>query len=542
MKENADKFHLHNFVAIPKMEDCHNIALYKQALVKYGALTVTVNAPNSDIKDDYNNNTHGAYYYVQPDPFIGGGDSNHLVVLVGWNDTYSKDNFLVTPPGDGAWILQNRWGEEWGDNGYYYVSYYDTAFATLASPVAFIIDENYNYTKNYQYDFSLAEFNYKYAEDVESYANIYESIDDDLIAAVGTYFNGAGVDYTIVISVNGIEAYSQSGKSSFRGYQTIKLDKYVSLNKGDKFRVEIKSKFAPKFTSSRNIIPYGVSFINEGEGFEDISENGAFVSIKAYTISNPISVNNSVKYFGNETPFIVMVEPNEKVTFEINGIKATVMSDENGTARIGINLKPGNYTIDVEYNNTKIVYIIEIKNTIVSKDVTRGYNSNYNYNVQILDLSGKGVGNTAVDITVNGKVKRYTTDANGFITIPFSKLTANQVISAVNPLNGEVSRNTIKVVSRFSGNKNINMYYYDGTKFSVMVYGDDGKLVGANQVVTIKLNKKTYKVKTNKHGVASLKIPNTVKPGTYTLYSAYNGQTVKNTVKVKTGINFQKDI
>ena len=198
--------------------------------------------------------------------------------------------------------------------------------------------------------------------------------------------------------------------------------------------------------------------------------------------------------------------------------------------------------IDVEYNNTKIVYIIQIKNTIVSQDVSRGYNSNYNYKIQLLNSTGRARSNTDIDVTINGKVKRYTTDANGFITIPFTKLTANQVISVINPLNNEVSKNVIKVVSRFGGNKNINMYYFDATKFSVKVYGDDGKLVGANQVVTVKLNKKTYKVKTNKNGVASLKIPNTVKPGTYTLYSTYKGQTVKNTVKVKQVLTSKKTI
>ena len=51
--------------------------------------------------------------------------------------------------------------------------------------------------------------------------------------------------------------------------------------------------------------------------------------------------------------------------------------------------------------------------------------------------------------------------------------------------------------------KNVAMYYFDGSKFKARIVGDDGKFVGKNQVVTIKLNKKTYKVKTNKKGVAT---------------------------------------
>jgi hypothetical protein len=58
--------------------------------------------------------------------------------------------------------------------------------------------------------------------------------------------------------------------------------------------------------------------------------------------------------------------------------------------------------------------------------------------------------------------------------------------------------------------------------------------------VTIKLNKATYKVKTNGKGYAILNIPNTVKPGTYKLTATYAGQTIKNTVKVKQVLKLAK--
>ena len=76
--------------------------------------------------------------------------SNHCVCIIGWDDTYSKDNFIKghRPPGDGAWIVKNSWGSEtdytlakngekigcdpWGvvdengkHTGYFYISYYD---------------------------------------------------------------------------------------------------------------------------------------------------------------------------------------------------------------------------------------------------------------------------------------------------------------------------------------------------------------------------------------------------------------------------------
>ena len=50
------------------------------------------------------------------------------------------------------------------------------------------------------------------------------------------------------------------------------------------------------------------------------------------------------------------------------------------------------------------------------------------------------------------------------------------------------------------------MYYYDGSKFKAKILGDDATPVGANQVVKIKLNKKTYYVKTNAKGIITFKI------------------------------------
>ena len=52
-------------------------------------------------------------------------EGDHSVSLIGWDDSYSASNFLITPPGDGAWIIKNSWGTDYGDKGYYYISYYD---------------------------------------------------------------------------------------------------------------------------------------------------------------------------------------------------------------------------------------------------------------------------------------------------------------------------------------------------------------------------------------------------------------------------------
>lgn len=96
------------------------------------------------------------------------------------------------------------------------------------------------------------------------------------------------------------------------------------------------------------------------------------------------------------------------------------------------------------------------------------------------------------------------------------------------------------VKSRFSGAGNVVMYYFDGSKFKSRIVGDDGKYVGKGQTVTIKLNKKTYKVKTSANGYVTLKIPSTVKPGTHKIKATYKGQTITKTVKIKQNLKTSK--
>lgn len=74
-------------------------------------------------------------------------DANHQVLLVGWDDSFSKENFGSAdvpdsrPPSDGAWLCRNSWGESHRetDDGYFWISYYDKSFY---DGCAFVVDDN----------------------------------------------------------------------------------------------------------------------------------------------------------------------------------------------------------------------------------------------------------------------------------------------------------------------------------------------------------------------------------------------------------------
>ncbi|MCD6372775.1 MAG: C1 family peptidase, partial [Thermococcus sp.] len=76
--------------------------------------------------------------YGEPLEFYMGG---HAVTIVGYDDT------VETPDGYGVIKIANSWGSDWGDNGYFYVSYDDIRFGEESWGMAWVyVPKAANYT------------------------------------------------------------------------------------------------------------------------------------------------------------------------------------------------------------------------------------------------------------------------------------------------------------------------------------------------------------------------------------------------------------
>ena len=141
--------HVQNVTFLPNRNGPTDNLDIKEAIMNYGAVATAMYFDPYNTTN-YNQNTYSYYYN-------GTTASDHAVTIVGWSDSFSKNNFSTTPPGDGAFIIKNSWGTlaDWGsvknDNGYFYVSYYDSNIGYDMNTL-FTAENPNDYTNIYQYD------------------------------------------------------------------------------------------------------------------------------------------------------------------------------------------------------------------------------------------------------------------------------------------------------------------------------------------------------------------------------------------------------
>ena len=274
---DTTNIHIQDAIFVEPPKNFTDNTAFKKAIMKYGALDMSYT--NFEGAPYYNNNTAAQYQNVSQ-------KQDHEVTLVGWDDNFSKENFIVKPPGDGAWIIKNSWNTTWGKDGYGYISYYDTGIAKKSYTVGYIIENNENYSRNYQTDLSGNLTIDKYDKDV-SYSNNYTSVGDELISGVGTYFSGEGEKYSFDIYINGQLKHTQNGTGPYHGFHTVKLTKEIPIKKNDTFKVVMKKKSIPVLKYSREHYLTNTTFVNHGDGWKDITPQNETISLKVYTKDRP---------------------------------------------------------------------------------------------------------------------------------------------------------------------------------------------------------------------------------------------------------------
>ncbi len=211
----------------------------KEAVFKYGGVQTSIyNAlRSSQSQSPYYNKEGSAYCY------IGTEKPNHDVVIVGWDDSYPKENFSVDLEGDGAFICQNSWGTEFGEEGFFYISYYDTNIGTH-NVVYTRIDNTDNYQNIYQSDLCGWVGQLGYNRDNIYGANVFTAGGDEELVAASFYATGKDSEYELYVVRDFEDRESlehmipvASGKLSNAGYYTVDFNQGISLDAGERYAI-----------------------------------------------------------------------------------------------------------------------------------------------------------------------------------------------------------------------------------------------------------------------------------------------------------------
>ena len=345
----------------------------KKHIMENGAITVDIKASSE------------SFGYAQISENVNSEEvySDHAVVIIGWDDTYSKDNFVNKPLTDGAYIVLNSWGEDWGEYGVYYISYEDFLVERNMRGITSVSDIEYD--NIYQHDTTEIWNNM-----ITRYgANVFIAEENEKLTevVVGTLSNEI---CDIYINTSGEELTEEnltliaSDVKLNAGYTTIEIDEDINIAKGDKFAIVVKltneTYSGIGFENTQKAVSnIGESYISDdGIYWNDIynEEDMMNLSIKAYTQSEETSLNVSeiggrgyefiggtykfdieASYIDNEKDVnIVIYKDEENVTDQVE-IEGNYVRGKGAyiTLLCSDTITEGTYTVEVSVDGYEVV-------------------------------------------------------------------------------------------------------------------------------------------------------------------------------------------
>lgn len=270
----------------------------KDAIMKYGAVESQMHV--GQVPSAYMSAIDYTFYYGEESGLI-----DHGVLLVGWDDNKEITGGFSSPDDNsvGAWIVKNSWGEDWGDDGFFYVAYNDTRIN--GSSVTF-------YPEREEYDSEVKLYMYDKLGAISNgrgkYGLVkYEATGKEFVNEIGTYINQSGTVVNIEIYDDFIDGelsnmlgarYNQlcdyPGYYKFDVAATVNDDFYVKIFydvKGSRYCVPIE--YEEELFAAYPQIESGVCWIStDGEEWEAVgndveNENRRWdVCIRAYSTTS----------------------------------------------------------------------------------------------------------------------------------------------------------------------------------------------------------------------------------------------------------------
>ncbi|MBQ3472595.1 MAG: right-handed parallel beta-helix repeat-containing protein [Methanobrevibacter sp.] len=299
-----------------------------------------------------------------------------------------------------------------------------------------------------------------------------------------------------------------------------------------------------------------------GKGGYNKSSAKATITVKKQNqkivSSNKVFAPKSVDYFQitlkNSANKIIA---GKKVTIKVGTKTYTKTTNKKGVIKLKISIaKKGTYKVTIKSKATTRYNAITKTNTITIKALNQKISSankvfapssvNY-YSITVKDQNNKVLAGKKVTIKVGTKTYNKKTNKKGIIKLKINlskkgtyKVTIKSEKTSKYNAKTKTNKITIKALNQKITSSNKKYLPKAGKYYSITLKDQNNKAI-AGKTVKFTINSKTYSVKTNKNGVAKLKI-NLANAKVYNLkiYSPktkqYNAITKTNKITIEKGI------
>ena len=162
-----------------------------------------------------------------------------------------------------------------------------------------------------------------------------------------------------------------------------------------------------------------------------------------------------VKYYRNDSQFYISLVDGagnpfegENIIMNINGVFYERTTNENGIAKLNINLNPGEYILTAidPLTGLQMSYTITVLPVLTGEDLNMTYKDGSKFEAKLVDGQGNPLSGVNMTFNINGVFYNRTTDENGIARLNINLMPGEYIITS--QYGTAVTSNKITIIAK----------------------------------------------------------------------------------------------